>query len=165
MQFVSCMFCYCLQGWQVLVFDLLDSDIKNEGNSFLISRQVKAKSPLFARFCELKSNYLRQLISICRILHSVPKSSSLLRRLYTVSHKRANCNLVRKQWILTLFLPLDLGMNDAHKGVNFAHLALLNLLHYLVQLEILKMHMNALNYVDSFTKSSDESLIWTLTSH
>ena len=61
--------------------------------------------------------------------------------------------------MLMRFSLLDLGMSEAHKGVNFAHLALLNLLHYLVQLEILKMHMNALNYVDSFTKSSDESLI------
>ena len=61
--------------------------------------------------------------------------------------------------ILTRFSVKDLGINYAHKVVNFAHLTLLNLLHYLVQLEILKMHVNTLNYVDSFTKSSDESLI------
>jgi len=50
---------------------------------------------------------------------------------YTMSHK--NTVLVKNQWILMQFSQLDLGMNGVHKGVNFAHLAYLILLHYLVK--------------------------------
>jgi len=40
------------------------------------------------------------------------------------------------------FSLLDLRMNDAHKGINFALLTWLMFLHYLVKVEALKMHAN-----------------------
>ena len=55
---------------------------------------------------------------------------------YTMSHKKEpTCFsvLVKNQWILMQFSQLDLGMNGVHKGVNFANLAYLILLHYLVK--------------------------------
>ena len=52
------------------------------------------------------------------------------------------CNLVKNQWISVRFSLLDLRMNDAHKGINFALLTWLMFLHYLVKVEALKMHAN-----------------------
>ena len=49
--------------------------------------------------------------------------------------------------ILTRFSVKDLGINYAHKVVNFAHLALLMLLHYLVKFETLKMHVNTSRFL------------------
>ena len=84
-----------------------------------------------------------------------------------MSHKKEPTYFCMQQ-ILMWFSLLDLGMNDGHKGVNFAHLAQLMLLHYFVKIENLvlttKQPSNALNYADSFIKCLEESHIWTFIS-
>ena len=71
------------------------------------------------------------------------------------------------------FSLLDLEMNSTCDDMNFTHLAWLMLLHYLVKFETPKMRVNtnsvfdvtgnykiavnAPNYINSFTKCSDEA--------